>query len=164
MQLFQLLRLNGRGRICHHIASCLILGEGDHFADVGFVREEHDEAVNARRHAAVRGSAVFKSFEHVTELGLNIFIAHPKHLEHLHLDVAAMNADRARSRLISIADHIVRVGCHCARVCVKLVEVFHLWHGKRMMLRLPSFGFFVIREEWKVHDPCKSHHVFVGKV
>ena len=62
MQFLQLLWFHFRRRIRHHIASGLVLGEGDHFADVRFVRQQHDQAVDAGGHAAVRRRAVLERF------------------------------------------------------------------------------------------------------
>ena len=67
MKLLQLIRFSRRGSICHDIARCLILREGDNFAYMFLSGKDPNEPVDPRRDAAVGWSPVFKRFEHVPE-------------------------------------------------------------------------------------------------
>src|SRR6266508_2367989 len=133
VQFLQLFWVNLRWRIGHHIAASLILGERDHFTDIGFVREQHDQTVDAGRHTPMWRRAILKRLEHVTKLLLDLVTAQAQQLKDLQLDVTAMDADRARCHLISIADHVVRVGQNITRVGFVLWQIFYLWHCKRVM-------------------------------
>ncbi len=78
MQFLELLWLGRGGGIGHHIPGSLVLGEGDHLADIGFVGQQHDQPVDAGSHAAVRRRAELEGFQHVPELALGFLFADPE--------------------------------------------------------------------------------------
>ena len=60
MHVVELLLLHGRGRVHQQIARLGVHGEGDDFADIDGIRNEHDHAVDAGRHARVGRRAVLE--------------------------------------------------------------------------------------------------------
>ena len=49
--------MTGAGAFIIRSSAFWFIGNSDHLADVGLVGEQHDDAVDARRRAAVRRSA-----------------------------------------------------------------------------------------------------------
>ena len=72
---FSALSGTGDGRVGHQVAGLLRLGEGDHVADVVLARQQHDDAVDAGRDAAVRRRAVLERLQQVAEAGVGLFFA-----------------------------------------------------------------------------------------
>ena len=95
MQLLELRRFSGRGRTRHHIPSCLVLGEGDHFADIRLICQYHADAVNPRGDSAVRGRAILERLQHVTEaLARNLRV----------MDATAISLCRENRLLVMVFD------------------------------------------------------------
>src|SRR5262249_13304198 len=69
-QFLQLFIIHRTGGISHQIDAILGLGEGNDIADVVGAGEKHDQAVEAKRHAAVWRRAVTERFEQESELDL----------------------------------------------------------------------------------------------
>ena len=60
------------GRGAHHqVLALLVEREGDDFADIGLVGQQHDDAVDAGRRAAMRRGAEAEGVEHAAEAGLD---------------------------------------------------------------------------------------------
>ena len=75
-------------------------GEGDDFADRFFAGEEHDDAVDAERDAAVRRRAVGQRVEEEAEAAARLFFAEAERFEEALLDVLAMDSDAAGAELV----------------------------------------------------------------
>ena len=63
------------GRFAHQIGSLGGLGEGNHVADGGLARENHHQAIEAQRDAAVRRRAVFERVQQESEFVAGFFVA-----------------------------------------------------------------------------------------
>src|SRR5229473_5002351 len=98
-QLAQVSLWNFAGRVAHQIGALRRLGEGYHFANRSFTRQDHHQAVESQRDSAVRRRAVFESVEQKAEAFPCFFVAEAERRENFGLHVAAMNSNRAGTKL-----------------------------------------------------------------
>jgi hypothetical protein len=68
-------------------AALVVLREGDDFADAVLTADEHGDAVEAEREAAVRWRAEAEGVEEVAELVGLLLLVHAEDAEHLGLQV-----------------------------------------------------------------------------
>ena len=99
-QLFERLVGDGGRGVAHQVGAARGLGERDHFADGSLARQDHHQAVEPERDAAVRRRAVFQRVQQEAEAAARFFVAEAERGEDLRLHVAAMNTDRARAQLV----------------------------------------------------------------
>ena len=71
------------GRLHEQVLRLLVQGERDHLADVRLVGQQHHDAVDAGRGAAVRRRAVPEGVEHAAEARLDLLAAVARDLERL---------------------------------------------------------------------------------
>ncbi len=163
MQFLELLWFGRGGGVGHHIPGGLVLGEGDHFADIGFVGQQHDQPVDAGSHPAVRGRAELEGFQHVPELALGFLFTDAEQAEDLALDVAPVDTDRAGGHLVAVADHIVGIRKDGGRVGLEAVQVLQTRHGEHVMGGIPFLVFLVPFEHGEIQHPGEGHHIRVGQ-
>jgi len=63
VQLLQLLLAYSRRRVGHQIDRLRSLGKRNHFAKTRRARKQHDDAVEAKRNAAMRWRAIFERIQ-----------------------------------------------------------------------------------------------------
>ncbi len=164
MQFLQLPLVRERRGIRHHIAGGLVLREGDHFADVGLVGQQHHQPVNARGYPAMRRRAVFEGLQHVPELELGFFFFDAEQVENLRLDVAPVDTDRTGGHFIAVADHIVRLRKNCGWVGLEPVKMLQARHGERMVCGVPFLELLVPLEHREIQHERKGHHVRISQL
>ena len=81
VKLLQLLLRDGPRRAHHQVDRPLRLREGDDVADVVETEDEHRDAVDAERDAAVGRSAVFEGLEQEAEAVADVVVAEAKQLK-----------------------------------------------------------------------------------
>src|SRR5260370_16956392 len=99
MQLPQLLLTHRSGRVDHQVDGFGGLGEGDYLAEARRTSQDHHDAVEAERDAAVRWGAVFEGIEEEPEPLLRLRIRHAQRPEDLGLHILAMNTNRTPTKL-----------------------------------------------------------------
>src|SRR3989344_3086654 len=140
-----------------------IHGKRDDFADVRFVREEHDEPVESRSHAGMRRSAVFISFDYMPEALLRLLGGEAHELEYLALHLRVRDTHASRSELVAVADEVVllraeRIELGAAfprRLFVYLhqpLDVLRARRGERVMRERVMVRVVIPFEEREVHD------------
>ena len=92
------------------VLGLLVHREGDDLADVRLVGEQHDDAVDAGRRAAVRRRAVAEGVAACRRSAPRPRPPIAGDLEGLEHDVGPVVADRARRQLDAVADDVVLVG------------------------------------------------------
>ena len=107
VQVAELLRAHRVRRVHHQVLGVLIHREHDDFADVRLIREQHHDAVDARRDAAVWRRAVLQRIDQRTETLIDFLARIARDLERPVHDFRMMVADRARRQLVAIADNVV---------------------------------------------------------
>src|SRR5688572_1897537 len=93
MQVRQLPLPHRRGRAFEERARACRLGERDDLAQALGAREQHRDAIQPHRNAAVRRSAILEGLEQESELRLRFFPSDAQHLEDALLHRALVNAD-----------------------------------------------------------------------
>src|ERR1700685_2066399 len=83
VKLAQLLRRRGRRRAHEQVLGALVHGEKRDFAQVLLAREQHHDAVHARRHAPVRRGAIVERAIHAAKPLDHRFLAVARALEGL---------------------------------------------------------------------------------
>jgi hypothetical protein len=116
VQLAQLLFLHRRRRVHHQILRLLVQRKGDHLADVVGARQQHDDAVDARRHTRVRRRPVAESVEQAAKLPLHFPGRIAGDLEGADHDLRPMVPHGARAELHTIDHDVVLVGEDIERV------------------------------------------------
>src|SRR5437763_3325071 len=147
----QLLQLGiaHRGRRIHHqINGTSGLWEGNYFAQAVGAGEDHHNAIEPKRNAAVRWRAVFERFQKESEAGAGFFVAHAERLKDFALNILAMNTDRARPKLGSIQHNVVRQRANFAQrrlgvvhginIGLELRHVFFVERCEGMVRRIPA--------------------------
>src|SRR5438128_1465949 len=132
-QLLELLWIHRRGRVGHETLSFLGLRERDHVADGVGTAEQHDQAIQAERDAAVRRGAVLKGVQQKAEFGLRFVLADPKQVKELALDLPAVVADAAPADLGPVQHEIVGLGARLQRLGFELRQVLIQRRGERMV-------------------------------
>ena len=95
VQFLELLHRHLGGGGHHEVLGGLVHREGDHFADVLLVAQDHHQTIEARGDASVRRRAVLEGFDHVTKTGINLLFRVARDLEGFVHDVGAVVPDRA---------------------------------------------------------------------
>ena len=107
VQLAKLLLRNLRRRAHQQILGALVHREQHHLAQVLLAAQQHDDAVDAGRDAAVRRRAERQRAQHAAELLLQHVLRIAGDGERLLHHVGAMVADRAGRQLDAVADDVV---------------------------------------------------------
>ncbi len=116
MQFGELLGVDDVGRGGHQLGRLLRLGERDHVAQRVGAGQEHGEAVQAERDAAVRRRAVAQRLEQEAEAALRLVVRDAEQVEHLGLHVRAVDADGAAADLGSVEHQVVGLAADRARI------------------------------------------------
>src|SRR5579872_5071397 len=94
-ELFQL-RFTHRGRCVHHQVHGLgSFWEGDDFAQAGGAGEDHHNAIQAERNAAMRRRAILQRLEEKSKACAGFFFGHAQGTKNFSLDILAVNTNRA---------------------------------------------------------------------
>jgi len=145
----------------HGVGSTLGLGKGYHLPDVGLASQEHHQAIDARGDAAVGWRAEFKRLEHVAKLLFGIFDVKPDQLEHLFLDLTAVDPDAPATNLIIVADQVMLLAPNSPGVCVEQRDILRHGGGEEMVVGVPSVLIFIPGEKGPIKDPGHGQHIVV---
>ena len=160
VQLIKLLLHDG-GRSAHHnVLRVLVHRERDDLADALLAGEEHDHAVNARRDACMRGSAVAEGVIHGGELLLDVLFAEADKLESLYHNFGVVVTHGAGAELNAVADEVVLVGGDGQRVYLAALRLQqHIkaagGHGERVMAKLKLAGLLADLVHREIDDPAE---------
>ena len=159
MQFLEPLRRDRRRRLHQQILRLLVHREGDDLADVRRVGQQHDDAVDARRRAAMRRRAVFEGVEHAAEPRLDLFRRIAGDRKGLVHDVGAMIADRARRQLDAVADDVVLERVDRQRILrLERLEPA-LRHRERVVAEVDLPGLLVALVHREIGDPAELEDV-----
>src|SRR5579883_1414906 len=123
MKLTQLFLIDRGGCVHEEVEGALGFGEGDDLTNALLIGAEHDQAIEAQGDSAVRGCAVFKSFEHMPELLFDLLIAQVHQREDLMLESGDVDAYAPSADFVAIADNIVLFGADIKRIAVQAVDM-----------------------------------------
>src|SRR5258708_654540 len=123
VQLAQLLFVNERGGIHQQIQCALRFGESDYLADIVFVGEQHNQAIDAQRDTAMGRGAILERFQHVPELLFDLFLAQLHEREDFVLQLCHIDTQTPASDLMAITNEIVLPGTAMERISVKEIDV-----------------------------------------
>src|SRR5256712_7192612 len=132
-QLLELLWVHRRGGVGHQALGLLRFGEGDHVADGVGPTQQHNQAVQAERDAAVRRGAVLQRVQQKPEFGLRFVLADPKQIKELALNLPAVVADAAPADFGPVQDEIVGLGARLQRLGFELRHVLIQPRGEGVM-------------------------------
>lgn len=90
------------------------LGKAITVTNTGCIAHQHDDSVQTERQAAMRGYAVFEGIQKEAEAFMRILVAEAKQLEHLLLDISAVDSDGAAAQLIAVQNEY-RMPLHAQR-------------------------------------------------
>ena len=169
VELAQLLRRGLRRRAHHQILGALVHREQHDLAQILFPAQQHDDAVDAGRDAAVRRRAERERVQHAAEFLLQHAFVIAGDGESLLHHVRPMVADRAGGKLHAVADDVV----------LDRLESEHLFavggfereellgrqvrHGKRIVREVDFLLLLVPLVHRKVDDPAEREPVAVDQ-
>ena len=140
-------------RIGHRLLRLLVLGKGDHVADVVGADALHDHAIDAPGPTAVGGHAVLEGLEQEPELAMRLFGVDAERREHSLLDRRVGDADAAAADLTPVDDEVVGARAHGERVGLEEVDVVRVDHREGVMRGGDLAGFIAALEHRKFRDP-----------
>src|SRR5689334_2446 len=155
-----------------HLARCshqqvlrlLVHREKGHLAQIGFVAQHHDDAVDAGRNAAMRRGAEMQRPVHPAEFVLEHLFRITCDLEGPAHHVGAMVADGARGQLNAVADDVVLKGEDVEGVhAVEGIEAA-LRHGERVVREVDLVLLLVPFVHREIHDPAELESVLIHKI
>src|SRR5690554_1230866 len=114
-QFFELLQMNGRRGIDHHIACRIILRKGNHITNGIQSRHQRSPAIKAKGDAAVWRCPVLKGRHQEAKLRLGIGITETQHLKHLLLQLIVVDTNGASTQFhtVNYRSEERRVGKEC---------------------------------------------------
>ena len=162
LQLVQLLLGNRGRRAAHHVATGVVLREGDEVADAVGATEERAETVEAEGQTSVRRCAVLEGTHQEAELLLRLLVGEAEGVEHLVLQGAVVDTDGAATDLHTVHHDVVGIGTDVAplRRIVEQGLILGLGCGKGMVHSIIALRLLIPFQEREVDDPQWS--VFVG--
>ena len=164
MQLAQLLRRGLRRGAHQQVHRLLVHREHRHLAQVLRADQQHDDAVDAGRHAAMRRRAVLEGPVEAAETLLDRLARQAAHLERLDHGLGQMVADAARGDLEAVADHVVLERLDVQRIlAVQRIDPA-LRHRERVVREVDRLGFLVPFVEREIDDPAQLEAVAVDQV
>src|SRR5205085_12062705 len=147
---FHELRFVHRGRSpCKGIRLRCSLWESDYFSDAVAVVQHRDYSVYSEGDSAVGWGAVFEGVEEEAESFLSVDLADPYRVEHLPLDLGAVDTDGATAHLPAVPDHVVGAALPAPRVAVEVASGC----GERVVHRVPARLVLVPLDHREVDDP-----------
>src|SRR5579883_337713 len=154
MEFFQLFFVDGRGRVHEQVNGGLRLGEGDDFANILLVGQQHDQAVDAQGNAAVWGRAVLEGFEHVTELLPDLLIAHVHKREDFALEFGDVDTHAATANFVAVADNVILLRANIQRVSIEPLDMGLVHAGEGVVFGFVPLLLLVEMQQRKVDDPA----------
>ena len=156
VQLVELRRVDGRRCIEHHVAAGIVLRESDVVADRLRAAEQRAQTVEPEGQAAVRRRAVLEGVHQETELLLRLLGREAQAREDRGLQLGIVDTDRTAADLGTVADEVVGVGAHAARVAFEVGHVLGFGRGEGVMHRVEALRLVVPLEHREIHDPQRS--------
>src|SRR6202034_2900434 len=155
-----------RWRIHHQIHGAGGFGEGNYFAQAFGSGEDHDDAVETKGDATVRGRAGLEGFEKKSEAGAGFFFGHAEGAEDSALHILAVNADGARAQFGAVQHDVIGQRAHGAQRRLRVVQgfdaafelghVFFVRRSEGMVRGVPGLLTFVPFEHGEICDPEKA--------
>ena len=130
--------VTGVRRVDEQVLAALRLRERDHVADRFGAAHQRRDAVEAERDAAVRRRAVGERVEQEAELAPLVLRADAERLEHLRLDLGAVDPHRAAADLPAVQHDVVGLRDRVARIGREALLVAVLRRGERDGAARPS--------------------------
>ena len=103
--------------------------------------------------------AVLERVQHVSEAPVGLLLAVSQALEDAGLDVPAVDTNASARQFIPVADEVVGVAEHGARIALEVVEVFQLGHREGMVREAPPLLLVIPFEHREIDDPGESQQV-----
>src|SRR5713101_6153606 len=138
-ELIELIFVDGRWRISHEILSGGGFGEGDDLADGFFAGEEHHDAVDAQRDAAVRRCAVGQRIQEKTEAVAQLLFGEAQRFEQTLLNVLAVDSNAAGTELVAIQNEVVAFRTHFPGGGFEFLQIFIDDAGEGVLRADPLF-------------------------
>ena len=135
IQLVELRLVDVARGVEHHVAAGVVLREGDVVADRLRAAEQRAQTVETERKAAVRGRSVLEGVHQEAEALLRLLGREAQQFEHLLLQLRVVDTDRTAADLRAVADEVVGVGAHAARVAVEVLHILELGRGEGVARR-----------------------------
>ena len=111
----------------------------------------------------MRGSAVLEGVHQEAETGLCLVGRESQQFEHLLLQLRVVDTDRAAADLRAVADEVVGVGPHAARVAVEVGDVLGFGRGEGVVYGVVALRLVVPLEEGEIDDPQRSELLRVAQ-
>ena len=101
----------------------------------------------------MRWGSVSESVQQEAKPLFRFFLFDPDEVKNFLLHDRVVDADTAAGRFVAVADQVVRLGPHAARVGVELAQVLDVGVAERVMLGLPAVLFGAPGIKRKLNNP-----------
>lgn len=153
VELVELRLVEPRRGVEHHVAAGVVLREGDVVADRVRAAEERAEPVETEGQTSVRGRTELEGVHQEAELLLRPLGREAQALEDLRLQFGVVDTDRAAADLRAVADEVVGVGAHAARIAFEVLHVLGFGRGEGVVHGVEALRLLVPLEHREVDDP-----------
>ena len=111
----------------------------------------------------MRGRAVLEGVHQEAEALLRLLGREAQQFEHLLLQLRVVDTDRTAADLRAVADEVVGVGAHAARVAVEVLHILELGRGEGVVHGVVTLRFVVPLEQREVHHPQRGELLRVAQ-
>lgn len=147
----------------HHVASAVVLREGDTVADGVKLGEDAHKAVETESETGVRRCAILECVDEEAELGHGLLRCESKDAEHLFLQLAVVDTEAAAANLNAVAYKVVGLGAHLFGMLVEQWDVVRVGHGERVVGGHEALFLVAPLEEREVDNPQALELVLATK-
>src|SRR5262249_19342911 len=134
MQLAQLSGRNRRWRFRHETCAFGSFRKSNDITNAWRATKDCIQPVEPKGYASMRRSAIFESFEHVTEAQLRFFGGNLQYLfKDQFLQLSLVNSDRTATQFHAVDDDIVVLAAHFLGFGLKQRYILRNWSGKGMV-------------------------------
>ena len=155
--------IDGCRRPHHQVLGLLVHREQRDLADIGFIGQQHDDAINARGQPAMGRTAVLEGIIERAKAVLDILRRVAGNLEGLDHGAWLMVSDRAAAQFHAVAHDVVLVGQDIERI--HAIERFAttLGHRKRVVAEVDLLGGLVVFVHRIIDDPAEAEGVLFNQ-
>ena len=149
------------GGIRHQITGFVVFREGNDFTNAAFTGDEHGDAVESKREAAVWWRTKAEGIEDVGELDLLLLGGHTKHAEHFRLQVFFVDPDRTPTEFVAVEDDVVGDGADFLIFArIEQGNVIGIRTSERMVHGSPC-AFIGFGEKGEINDPEEIQRIAI---
>ena len=137
-KLGELIFLDRRRALRHHVLAFLRFGERDDVADTFRSSHQHRESIESECDATVWRWPKAKGLQKKAKLGLLFGFVESEHFEDFGLDIGTMNTNRTAADFVSVEHEVIGLGSDLTGIGVEERKIGNFGAREGMVRRYPS--------------------------